>query len=526
LHVENSLVVGATGGTTAYAFNANAGSNCRVTHCRLYANTGWYNGDGTIAVYANVDGISELDFWCAVPEGDGFLSSFASGNVIDHVEDIYIPRIGTAFDTPVTTMFKQDTGFAGYPGCTCRRGDYLYTSLYTGTDDWKLRETKISDGTNNDVTVHSDGPAVFLIQFCVPGDRIAYVMVGGSSANNNNLQIYLVDFSIGTSSLVYETPDQVGNLSVEDADIYSGPLGVVSVTNSSGELIVAFYGELTNYDFGQSDYRKGIYFLVKNHTQDSGWNMLAERISDTIYFPGTLYIYTGAKVVGNRYVVIVPSMSTLDSTVNGANNLVGMHVLDIDEMTHQVETLLVPWGNSGVMDFYRGCTDNATAKAYAVVQSSNSAEWIVYAFDPANMSIAEHDRYPTSGFPDIYFFSSRTHGYIYKWQGATQGDLVRISDDTELWSNFAHPSEGFFSGLDNACTAIDDNGRLWMYDPADSTIKGRLVSNSSNAISFAAGVSYPGTAPQRMTLVHLGDIFVLGQHKFASNDTRFYYVKE
>ena len=525
LTVENSLIVCDTAGTTSYAVEVATGAICKITHSRIYAGTEWFTGTGTIEVYANVDGSSELTFWCVIPS---YENQFLSFDTTINADDVYLKRNPVDYATPVQTSIGAD-----YQTWYTRFGNELYQidsdnfPSSFAIEEWNII-TDTTEKVNFTTTANEIGP-----QFCVIDYRKVLVSHGKYTAGDadHKLKISLVDFETETSSLYYEIDrwEDMGDGNIKRKNV---PDTVNAVHNSSGDLIVVFSGcvaiendtriWLTYYGNTGYRYTIGRYCIAKNITQDGAWQLIEEFTTapDPNYFlHGTFYNPDIGNSAHGQYFRISPQYPAIclnnkyivSVLVDGGLTDIPSppsfpawsysHVFNIETFELIIGVTYFGEGYEPALEQCVPDNENEVALLLARYYTDDQAIW---AIDPTTGGYTELYALGDFGGVNQYkFLSSKEKAYLITYRNADSFDLHELYDHTELWINKTLPDAArAYSGY---ATVIDDNNRLWLFYQSLNLLKGRLIDNYSSDIIEQALTCWNADYSVRI----MGDAFLI-----------------
>ena len=490
LQVTDSVVVGDSKlNANAHAFSGEAGvsgeaGTCKIFNCRLYSKSATHYDGNAFYEYSNIGTVTELERACILPEDTNI---FSSKWQVDHGENLYSVRAQSVPVTPVATQFETDNDPG--VGSVVRWGDYLYYRKPVNTTDVDMVEYQISTATKTYVKA-CDSTYVLTPTRVVVEERKLLVL-GPSVGGSTKLAFYLLDFSFEVSELYHEFETEfIDTATIQE--LAAAP-AFESVRLKNGDLMVVAWGTYDRTDLDLSETSRGVYWYVKNWTQDGPWQLI-KRLSLPSYVDAPIF-EAFSTIVDNKYFCVI---AEVDPGNAYTTNVVPFHVLNLETLdddsveyelpSYYSASVWVRWENMGA--------DNENLLAFAsgkYANGSNENYW-TFSFNPVTLDITLTG-IASSGH--LYSLTSKTNYYHILSNGDGTLDLIRTHDEQVMWDNFSYPVGGFTPNV-MVAKSVDDNGRIWFYERSDNTIKGILLTDQDDILSFASQITVTTTVQMRL----------------------------
>lgn len=473
----------------------------KLINTAAFGSTAKYIGN----VYARGvrDGISKI----TCPVTGPWVRSMHNISYFPQVDGEYSVDL-TAFTSAESTLFHTVTGTpSGNRVRFLRSPDYIYFQNQNETY-LSISEYCIADGTTTTVLATTNYAYTAYVKFTVLDDRKVVVLVG--KEDGDYMALNLVDFEAGTST---ELTSFLINITSGDNVINLQPYrGNMVTTVHEGKTFTIISGWYFWEDTENDN--AGSCFIIYDHTDDITTTTYEFHTSDNNKKQASANYYTRDVVVNGKVITFPSTQSDTDSGLDDFA-LAAFHVLDLDTLTHTVIEYDLPAEHDVVYAYglIGDIAENSVLAYYSDVWYPDPNKLI--KIDLGTSAVTE----VTTSAGGWSFAYGNDNIYIY----SGTDDKWYDRDMTEMLA-FAGPANGY-NEADNMCIVLDESDdRIWYYDSTGPALVGLRLSDGDEK-TIAVTPTYPTVSPTRMTVLLLGDVFVLGKFKAATDVTEYYIVR-
>lgn len=514
LHLQDCVIIADSSTGSAYGILGATGGVCKVIDCFIYGKTDQYIGNG-IYVSGNTQGDSgdtQISRGCVALPTDIIRSIHGNGvaatptNLFSYTGAISTPQI--------TNFFTEDKASYSTTHYVVRQGDYLYFQNATGGNMYFV-EYEIS--TTNTKTV--EAPFPYQMEFAIAGDRLL--------VTNYDTSIYEVDFNPTTATITeVHSVDKDSWTELWDTNGISYYAGkVFGMKNIEGDILIIIHGLYREYyTSGSTGLCAGEYMIVKNYTQDSGWEE-NYALLDPNRVDHDQNVSTGASeamvVRGEKFVSAYYGVfSNFDTPVSKFFYVATMDLITREFTITQAVNPFSTTDEGAIAN--ASCINQNDGVVFFVVPNWNDvwSDQCVLMFDPYTLEITDY-WLSVSTSSNYVMTSSRTKAYYAYQDGTTYYCHVLTRDGhTELWNTTTPPTRWY-----SWQTMVDEDGRAWTYtSAAPYYIYGTLIEDDTDTITIdISSISPPGNIERLMLVGDAAFVFVVAG---SSTDDEYYYITE
>lgn len=518
IYIEKSVCIADSALGTAYTFYVNTGGFCEVTHCKLYGTNGHDDGAG-ITVYSNVEYKSEIARGCIPVVYDNSRSFWIDNNVTSTIQNLFqnIDPSGVASQTA-----NNFAGFTSqkYACGAVKSGRYIYIPDWSSTSDYRIGEYDIDGDSYQYLTFATKQTATQQqnIRFAVVDDRIVYALEVENIYLAETRRIFKLDFNTMTVTEEFNfevspNPEHAGAI---DSN-WNLPRSILCFEDNNNEIVCVITGWYSEYDEAY-DAWDGIYFLYKNITQDSGWEICQKIMFPNMRTSWYIFFWTSPVVVSAKYVVVAPSIGTTGWQEDLDHKYYAVPIFNIETFEIKMQTRMSDISYGRDSNCYYSAAGNDDGLAFLTVEYGNeTAGCTVYAIQPEDNEF--DDNYYDSSSYWVELYAGRHNVWAYdeysdEWWAFGGLGPVYVRD-------FPQPASSFYTH-DGTCKSIDINDRVWYYDFTTQLLRGMKIDDSESDITIDADLTLT-TAGYTLVML-LDDVIVLCHRTGSGTYTINYYL--